>query len=144
MVFNIDEIKAGVKICFEIIFPSLVRQQVKNGANIIINLTNDAWFGKTAGPHQHLAISVIRAVENKRAVSRCANTGISANILPTGEIISSTQLFKTQTIVESLPLIDEKTIYTEYGDFFAYFCTIVLLSHGFLFYLKRRNKGELK
>jgi apolipoprotein N-acyltransferase len=144
MVFNIDEIKAGVKICFEIIFPSLVRQQVKNGANIIINITNDAWFGKTAGPHQHLAISVIRAVENKRAVSRCANTGISANILPTGEIISSTQLFKTQTIVESLPLIDEKTIYTEYGDFFAYFCTIVLLSHGFLFYLKRRNKGELK
>lgn len=137
------EIKAGVKICFEIIFPDLVREQIKNGANIIINLTNDAWFGKTAGPNQHLAISVFRAAENRRSVSRCANTGISAHILPTGEIISETGLFETKTTVKSLPLIEEKTLYTKYGDFFAYICTFVLLSHGFLFYLKRKkNKKE--
>ncbi|MDY0131224.1 MAG: apolipoprotein N-acyltransferase [Desulforegulaceae bacterium] len=135
------EIKAGIKICFEIIFPNLVRKQVKNGANIIINLTNDAWFGKTAGPHQHLAISAIRAVENKRAIARCANTGISAHILPTGEIISRTLLFETKSIVENLPLIEEKTMYTKYGDFFAYTCTFVLLFYGFLFYFKRKKEN---
>jgi apolipoprotein N-acyltransferase len=139
LTFDHNKIRAGVKICFEIIFPGLVKDQVKNGANIIINLTNDAWFGKTAGPHQHLAISVLRAVENKRTVARCANTGISAHILPTGEIISKTGLFETKTIIENVPLIEEKTIYTKYGDFFAYTCTFVLLSHGFLVYLKRKK-----
>ncbi|MCB9480326.1 MAG: apolipoprotein N-acyltransferase [Desulfobacteraceae bacterium] len=139
LTFDHNKIRAGVKICFEIIFPGLVKDQVKNGANIIINLTNDAWFGKTAGPHQHLAISVLRAVENQRTVARCANTGISAHILPTGEIISKAGLFETKTIIENVPLIEEKTIYTKYGDFFAYICTFVLLSHGFLVYLKRRK-----
>ncbi|PIE75189.1 MAG: apolipoprotein N-acyltransferase [Deltaproteobacteria bacterium] len=141
---NMDKIKIAAKICFEIIFPNLVRKQVKNGANIIINLTNDAWFGKTAGPYQHLSISVFRAVENMRSIARCANTGISAHILPTGEIISMGELFKEETLTKNLPLIEKQSIYTNYGDYFAKICLIVLLITGFFYFINFYRKKEKK
>ncbi|MGM0417947.1 MAG: apolipoprotein N-acyltransferase [Thermodesulfobacteriota bacterium] len=135
-----NKLKAGIKICFEIIFPDLVRKQVKQGSNIIINMTNDAWFGKTPGPYQHLAISVLRAAENKRSVARAANTGISAHILPTGEIKEKTSIFEKKSVLNSLPLLEEKTFYTKYGDFFAYICFAVLLLQGFFFYRKLKKQ----
>lgn len=139
---DIENMRIGTKICFEIIFPNLVRDQVQNGANILVNMTNDAWFGKTAGPHQHLAISVFRAVENSRSIARCANTGISAHILPTGEIIKKADLFKEKALNCKLPLMDEKTIYTKYGDCFAYICLVVLLSLGFFQFLEQKKNKE--
>lgn len=138
-IISTDKINAGVKICFEIIFPGLVRQQVNNGAEIIINMTNDAWFGNSPGPYQHLAISVFRSIENKRAIARCANTGISAFILPTGEIKTRTKVFEAAVVSNTLPLIKEKTIYTIYGDFFAFACLFVVISSGFLKYIKFRK-----
>ena len=141
-IIKCGKIKGAVKICFEIIFPDLVRKQVKKGANLIVNMTNDAWFGKSSGPYQHLAISVFRAVENKRAIARCANTGISAHILPTGKIINQTGLFEKKIQNDFLPLIDLKTPYTDYGDFFAYICMIVLLSTGISRYKNYRKLKE--
>ena len=77
----------GVLICYEIIFPGLSRAMVKNGASILVNITNDAWFGKTSGPYQHFSMSVFRAVESRRSLIRAANTGISGFIDPSGKVV---------------------------------------------------------
>ena len=84
----------GVVICYEGIFPELVREFVKGGARLIVNMTNDAWFGRTSGPWQHLAMYPFRAVEHRVTVVRAANTGVSAFIAPTGQIMGRTALYR--------------------------------------------------
>jgi apolipoprotein N-acyltransferase len=112
----------GVQICYEIIFPGLSRAMVKNDAVLLINITNDAWFGKTSGPYQHFSMTVLRAVENRRALARAANTGISGFIDPVGRILTSTLLLQEAAITRTLPLIRKKTFYTRFGDLFALAC----------------------
>jgi apolipoprotein N-acyltransferase len=112
----------GVQICYEIIFPGLSRAMVKNDAVLLINITNDAWFGKTSGPYQHFSITVFRAVENRRALARAANTGISGFIDPAGRILTSTPLLQEAAVTRTLPLIRSKTFYTRFGDLFALAC----------------------
>jgi len=128
VIHPLNDFKMGIQICFEIIFPHYVRELANNGANIFINISNDGWFGNTACPYQHFSMAIFRAVENKRAVVRCANTGISGFIDPCGRISSKTQLYETKTLVDKVPLInDKKTIYSKYGDFFAFGSLIVFL-----------------
>jgi apolipoprotein N-acyltransferase len=112
----------GVQICYEIIFPDLSRAMVKNNATLLINITNDAWFGKTGGPYQHFSMTVFRAVENRRALARSANTGISGFIDPAGRILASTPLMEEAVVTRSLPLLNKKTPYTRFGDWFAQVC----------------------
>ena len=126
----INELQIGIQICFEIIFPLYSRKMANNGANILINISNDAWFGQTACPYQHFSMAVFRAVENKRAVIRCANTGISGMIDPCGRIVSQSTLFETQTMMHQVPLLCKKTVYSSWGDFFA--VTALILSFGFI------------
>jgi apolipoprotein N-acyltransferase len=121
-VFQHPDFRFGVIICWENLFPDLVRQFVRGGAQSIINLTNEAHFGKTAAPHQLVSISVFRAVENRVFVVRCANTGVSCIIDPYGRIVDRIKDEKGQDIfvrgVMSGWIIpfDSKTIYTRYGD----------------------------
>ena len=112
----------GVQICYEIIFPSLSRAMAANNATLLINITNDAWFGKTSGPYQHFSMTVFRAVENRRSLVRSANTGISGFIDPVGRILSSTPLLEEAAVVRPIPLLKEKTVYTRIGDWFAQAC----------------------
>ncbi|MCD6319631.1 MAG: apolipoprotein N-acyltransferase [Candidatus Desulfofervidaceae bacterium] len=112
----------GVLICFECIFPEISQKLVKRQANFLVNITNDAWFGYTSAPYQHLSMLVLRAVENRRAIARAANTGISAFIDPTGQIFKKTKLFTPAYLVGKLPLIKVKTVYTMYGDTLAFGC----------------------
>lgn len=114
--------KVGVLICFEVIFPELARAAVQNGAQLLVNITNDAWFGATSAPHQHLSIAVFRAVETRRALARAANTGISAFVDPVGRIRDHTPLFEEAVQVRSLPWMEVKTVYGRYGNFFAVGC----------------------
>ncbi len=117
--------KVGVQICFEIIFPGLSRALTANGADFLTNITNDAWFGRTSAPHQHFSIAVFRAVENRRALVRCANTGISGFILPTGKVAAVSQLFVDAVMTNRIPVIKTETIYTRYGDWLAVACLLV-------------------
>lgn len=111
---------AGALICFELIFPELARTQVKNGAEILVNLTNDAWYGMTSAPYQHFSMAVFRAVENNRPLVRAANTGFSGFISPRGEIIDRSELFRETVLTRELhPGRSELTVYTRHGDFFA-------------------------
>jgi len=112
----------GIQICYEIIFPGLCRALVQNGATLLINITNDAWFGKTSGPYQHFSMTIFRAVENRRALARSANTGISGFIDPAGRILASTELLQEAAATQTLPLLKENSVYTRIGDLFAMAC----------------------
>ena len=114
--------RLGTVICYEIIFPDLVRQFVAAGAQVLVNITNDAWFGSTSAPVQHLAIAVFRAIENRRWIARCANTGISAFISPEGRIRARTDIFTEAVLSDVIYCSDRKTLYTQWGDFFAKGC----------------------
>ncbi len=125
----------GVQICYEIIFPGLSRAMVKNDAVLLINITNDAWFGTTSGPYQHFSMTIFRAVENRRALARAANTGISGFIDPVGRILAATPLLEEAAVTWTLPLIYKKTFYTRFGDLFALACLagtifVILLKFG--------------
>ena len=106
----------GVVICYEGIFPDLVRDFVRNGARLMVNMTNDAWFGRTSGPEQHLSMYPFRAVEHRVSVVRAANTGVSAFIAPTGQIVRRMNLYQRGLLTESVPLRVGKTLFTRLGD----------------------------
>jgi len=116
--------RLGVQICFEIIFPMLSRALVQNEAALLVNITNDAWFGKSSAPYQHFSMAVFRAVENRRSLVRAANTGISGFIDPIGRIIASTPLDEEAALVHRVPILREKTYYTRHGDIFALACLV--------------------
>ena len=118
----------GVVICFESVFPDLFRKFVKKGASVMGILTNDAWFDGTAAPEQHLAMAPFRAVENRVAVFRCANGGISCIIDALGRTLT-TPILASDTenfLIERIPLSDHRgTLYTRYGDWFPILCFLV-------------------
>jgi len=116
----------GVAICFEVIFPDLVRRMAQEGANFLVTITNDAWFGDSAAPYQHFGMVVFRAVENHLGFARAANTGISGFIGPDGRILSRTSIFSEAAITGLLPLRSSSpTFYTEFGDVFSWGCVII-------------------
>ena len=115
-------VRFGVVICYEGIFPELFREFVKGGAEFMVNITNDAWFGRTSGPIQHLTMLPFRAVENDVAVVRAANTGVSAIIEPSGKIRERLGLFERGEVIGRIPLRKDATFYTRYGDAFALAC----------------------
>lgn len=112
----------GVLICFESIFPELAREWTASGANLLVNITNDAWFGRSSAPWQHLSMSVFRAIENRRSLARAANTGVSAVIDPLGRIISLSPLFQPFYLAEEVPLLQTKTIFVRFGYYFGLLC----------------------
>jgi apolipoprotein N-acyltransferase len=121
------EEQIGVQICYEIIFPELSRAMARNHASLLINITNDAWFGKTSGPYQHFSMTVFRAVENRRSLARAANTGISGFIDPAGRILAATELLKEAALTRAVPLLKAQTVYTRVGDLFARLCMAAVL-----------------
>jgi len=124
-VLNSSAGKLGVNICFEAIFPNEIRKSVKNGAEIIVNLTNDGWYLKTSAPYQHFTMNVFRAVENSRFVVRAANTGVSGFIDPAGRAKSKTKIFETAVLSDKLFALKHITFYTKFGDIFAYLCIVI-------------------
>ena len=111
--------KIGILICYEGIFPSITRDTVRRGAEVLVNITNDAWFGRTSAPYQHFACYVFRAVETDRFLLRAANTGISAIIDPRGRTTGSTALFEEEVLRGPFAPRRGQTIYVRYGDYFV-------------------------
>jgi apolipoprotein N-acyltransferase len=112
----------GPLICYEDAFPEISRELTRNGANMLVNLTNDAWYGVSSAPYQHLAIAIFRAVENRRYMIRATNTGVSAIIAPTGEVLMDSPLFERLALVGKIFPREDRSFYTENGDWFAYAC----------------------
>lgn len=119
-VFSIPAGRFGVSISYEIYFPSEVRRFIQNGAEFLINITNDAWYGRSAAPYQHVAMAVFRAVENRRYLVRGANTGISAIVAPDGRIVSTSGLFERTALRATIAANAALTPYARYGDVFGW------------------------
>jgi len=130
-IFQIPKGRFATLICFESVYPALVRNFVKRGAEFLVNITNDGWFGKTHGPFQHAQIAVFRAIENRISIARCANTGVSMFIDPFGRVIGATKIFVRTTVIDQIPSKLKDTFYTRHGDWFAQGCFLV----GFFFIL---------
>lgn len=125
-------VKLGTTVCYESIFPQLWHAQQKAGAQLFVNITNDAWFFQTAAPYQHLAVNVLRAVENGRPVLRAANTGFSAYIDARGNLQAKSGLFTQEILTVSVPLSVRKegTFYARWGDWFAWVCALLFFTVG--------------
>ena len=119
--------RLAVPICYEIIFPELVRRFVSRGSDVIITISNDSWFGKTSAPYQHLAMATMRGIENRRYVLRATSNGISALVSPQGRILYQTGLATKESFLAKFRYLNHQTLFTRGGYLFPYFCWLVCL-----------------
>ncbi|MEN6622652.1 MAG: apolipoprotein N-acyltransferase [Smithella sp.] len=138
---NMGKKKVGVLICYEGILPSAAAAYKKEGAELLVNITNDAWFGPTSAPFQHFSMAVFRAVETRLYLVRAANTGISAIINPTGDIVVQTDIFKKAAIKYNVKYSNIKTIYSKYGDVLVLVCFGLIVFFCFIILFKGREKN---
>ncbi len=131
-IFNIDEAGYAVLICFESAFPEYVRQSVLSGAEFLVNITNDTWFGRSPGPYQHMRLVVFRAVENRIWIARCANSGISAFIDPYGREISSAGLYVRDIISSDIYPFEELSAFTKMGPIVGKFSAWIMAAILFI------------
>jgi apolipoprotein N-acyltransferase len=122
--------KIGMLICYEGVFPSITNDTVRRGAEVLVNITNDAWFGRSSAPYQHFTSYVFRAIETDRYVLRAANTGISAVIDPRGRTRAKTGLFKEDVLSGTFSLRTGETPYVRWGDWFVLLCFLFLAVVG--------------
>ena len=131
-------------ICIESIFPNPTREFVKNGAEFIVYIVNDGWYTKAPEPQQHAKRCIYRAIENRRSVIRCANTGISMVIDPYGNIIHQSELNNSDVINANVTISDRKTFYTKYGNLFSILNLFILILMGLFITFKKLNNNDLK
>lgn len=120
--------RASTAICYEIVYPALVREAVNRGSQLLTTITNDAWYGHSSAPHQHFAQASMRAIEQGRYLARSANTGISGIVDPYGRVLLQSRLFERAALTGEVRLLTGRTIYARIGDAFAYACVALTLA----------------
>jgi len=138
---NGEIVKFSGGVCYESIYPSLIREFVKRGAQFLVVITNDSWYGNTSGPYQHFQYSILRAVENRRSIVRCANGGISGFIDPYGRVQRKTRFHEKTQMADVIRLNDEKTFYTKYGDIIVHISGFAVVL-AFLFTMFKKFKTK--
>jgi apolipoprotein N-acyltransferase len=133
--FRIGGRPVAASVCYEALFPALIRDGVLEGASWLVNVTNDAWFGDTVAPHQHLAMARMRCVEFRRPMVRAANSGISAFIDADGGIAASLGLFRRGVLVAAVRPATGETVYAKTGEIFGISCSILTIL-AFIFSLR--------
>jgi apolipoprotein N-acyltransferase len=124
----IDGHPISTAICYEIVYPDLVRRFVAAGSELLTTITNDAWFGDTSAPHQHFAQASMRAIENGRYLVRAANTGVSGVVDPYGRVVAQSGLFEPAVVTGTVYYRTERTLYSRVGDVVAYASLLVTLA----------------
>jgi len=112
----IDGHMASTAICYEVVYPHLIREGVLQGSELLTTITNDAWYGESSAPFQHFELATMRAIEQGRYLARAANTGISGIVDPYGRVLAKTRLFETTTVIGDVRFIQERTVYATIGD----------------------------
>jgi len=130
----------GSPICYEIIFPDLVRKFVRKGASFLVTITNDGWYGTSSAPYQHFQIALFRSVENRRYLLRAATTGISGIIDPFGRVIKHSELMTVATLVGSFRPLKGLTFYSRYGDIWSWLSLTLSSLSVILCLIKRKNE----
>jgi apolipoprotein N-acyltransferase len=124
-VLPIGDHRISTAICYEVVFPGLVRRFVLGGSQLLTTITNDAWFGATSAPHQHFAQAAMRSIENGRYLVRAANTGISGAVDPYGRVLARSRLFEPEVTTVDVRYLDATTFYARFGDWFAWLSVAV-------------------
>ncbi len=137
-VMDVYGIKMGIAICYEDIIASFTRRLTLKGSHVIINLTNDSWFGDGREPYQHLYLAALRSIETGRSMVRATNTGVSALIDPTGRIVQKTPTFRKAVMVVEVDLLKGNTVFVRFGPWFVYACLILLFAASLGFGLKKK------
>ena len=136
-----QEIPVGCAVCYESVFGEYYTDYIRKGARAMTIITNDAWWGDTPGYRQHLSYASLRAIETRRAIARCANTGISAIISPSGKILKPTPWWEQASIQSQIPLRDDMTFFVTHEDITGRICTflfcLLLLALAVRFITKR-------
>jgi len=127
-VLAVDGHRLSVAICYEIVYPNLVRQFVRGGSELLTTITNDAWFGRTSAPYQHFAQASMRAIEEGRYLVRSANTGISGIVDPYGRVLERSEIYAPAVILGEARFLHVSTFYARYGDIFAYASVVLTLA----------------
>lgn len=140
---NNSPLKAAGVICIESIYPDFVAGFVQKGANLIVVVTNDSWYGYSSGPFQHKEISVLRAIENRKTVIRAANGGISGIIDPLGRTISSTKLFSRDVLIGNAAIYDGLTFYSRYPLIFPLLSSFISIA-TILFFVYKKLSTRIK
>jgi apolipoprotein N-acyltransferase len=125
-IFHTKKFRFACLICFESIFPELSRRCVNDGAEVLVNITNDGWFGKISGPQQHNDMAILRSVENGVVLLRSANTGISMIVDQYGRVLIEKPLFEEDIIVANIPITPISTIYRKTGDALPIICLLAI------------------
>ena len=125
VVFESGGHRFSTAICYEIVYPSLVRRFVGGGSELLTTITNDAWFGRSGAPYQHFEQASMRAIEEGRYLVRAANTGISGIVDPYGRVVARSDLFETAVLTAEVRYIDLRTVYARIGDLFAYVSVVL-------------------
>lgn len=131
--------KLGVQVCYEVIFPELARQYVQSGARVLVAITNDAWFGRSSAPYQHLAISTFRAIETRTPLIRAANTGVTAIVDQNGHISTMTALFVEAYRTGEIQPGRGESLYLTIGDAPAWLCVLLTAGIAMLIWIKRKH-----
>ncbi len=118
--------KAGISICFEVLYPDYSRYMAESGSRFLVNISNDTWFGKSQMPQLHLNAAVLRAIETRRSMVRASNSGISAVISPAGEILKQIGLFKQGKLTEKIYPSDKISLYTRYGNSVLWLAFVII------------------
>ena len=119
--------KASTAICYEVVYPSLVRDAVNAGSELLTTITNDAWYGHSSAPFQHFAMASMRAIEHGRYLARAANTGISGVIDPYGRVVARSAIFEQVGLVQEVRFLTSRTIYSAIGDVVAYVAMAIVV-----------------
>jgi apolipoprotein N-acyltransferase len=127
-------------ICYEVVYPDLVRRFVAGGSELLTTITNDAWFGPTSAPYQHFEQASMRAIEEGRYLVRSANTGISGIVDPYGRVIERTEIYQRAVVVGEARFLKTATLYARTGDWLAY--ASVLATVALLVWSRRRSAGR--
>jgi apolipoprotein N-acyltransferase len=123
----------SVNICYEDIFPVQVRSLMQGGPDrripdLLVNLTNDSWYGKSTEPVEHLALASFRSIEHRRSLVRATNTGISAFVDPVGRIVTRSGIWTRETLVARVPMMQGQTLYSLVGDWLGWVCALLALT----------------
>ncbi len=131
-----NDMRASVAICYESTYPTLTRAFANGGAQLLMVITNDAWFGNSSAAYQHFQMGAMRAIETGRYLARAANTGITAVVDPYGKVVAQEAMFEPVSLTADVRLLDGRTIYTRTGDLIAWLCAALTLM--FAVVLRRR------
>ena len=132
--FENNSMRAPALICYDSVFPGWVRKSVLDNANLLSIITNDGWWGRTSGHIQHFHYARLRAIENRRWIVRSANNGISGIIDATGDVLHSTRYKQKDAFAYQVPMLEERTIYTQLGPWLPLICFLWIIPVMFIYY----------